>query len=112
MTRLTRAVRRLTVGALSGQFGPDANRRMVVSIVPGDGRELPDMIHIKPMGRFAKLATERISIMDAYRIAMRNRVNLEVLTKARTTKAAKALKRESRRIKAQERKLFSNGEVR
>lgn len=102
-------VRRATVGTLDGSFGsPLRNRRIVVSFEPGDGDKIKDFLVLRPM---RTRQSERISVIDAYRFAMRCRVNLAVLEKARTTKAAKALKRESRRIKAYERKLFSNGEV-
>lgn len=111
MTALTKPVRRIARETLGAQFGPDRNRRLVITIVPGDGDKVPDMLLLKPLGTGSK-RTERIAVIDCYRLAMRARVNLAVLEKARSTKAAQALKREARQIKATERRLFSNGSMR
>lgn len=104
MTRLTKPVSRATLEPLGHAFGPDSDKPLVVTIIPGNGEDVKAMFELRPLRSRGR--AERITIQDCYSYAMRCRVNLAVLEKARTTKAAKALKRESRRIKAEERKLF------
>lgn len=111
MTRLTKPVRRVAAETLGAQFGPDRNRRLIITLHPGDGAKVPDMLLLKPLGTGTK-RTERIAVIDCYRLAMRARVNLAVLEKARKRKKSLALKREARSIKATERRLFSNGGAR
>ena len=102
----TSKVKRLTVSKLDGSFGPDRNKRVVLTFIPGDGDKVPDVLTLRPL---RTRRAETIAVLDVYRYAMRCRVNLAILDKARSTKAAKSLKREARRIKATERRLFSNG---
>jgi len=82
-------VKRVTAGKLDGSFGPDRNKRLVVTFIPGDGKDIPDTIELKPI-RARGFRTERIAVIDAYRYAMRCRVNLKLLEKARAKKSRKA----------------------
>lgn len=87
MTTLQKVVRRQTIGALDCSFGSDRGKRLVVSLEQGD------LIAIKP-ARAKAGRTERISLFDLYRMAIRIRVNRAQLDKAREKlakqKAAKA----------------------
>lgn len=100
----TSKVKRITLGKLDGSFGPDKNKRIVLTFIPGDGDKVPDLLTLRPL---RTQRSETIAVLDIYRYAMRCRVNLAVLDKARKSKAAQALKREARQIKATEKRLFS-----
>jgi hypothetical protein len=100
---ITSKVRRLTLGALDGSFGPDRDKRLVVAFVPGDGDKIPDMLEIRPI---RTRRTERIAVVDVYRYAIRCRVNLGVLAKARAKKEAKAQRLANERIARREKRLF------
>lgn len=104
----TSRVTRLTAGALDGQFGPDRNKRVVLTFIPGDGDKVADVLTLRPI---RTRRAETIAVLDVYRYALRCRVNLSVLEKARSRKKSLALKREARQIKAQERRLFANGSL-
>lgn len=88
-------VTRRTIGSLSGSYGPDRGKRIVVTLVPGNGDSVPDVIELRPEGT---RRLERMAIVDVYRAALRGRVNLELLTKARERKERKAAARERARI--------------
>jgi hypothetical protein len=65
VTELLKPVYRVTVGALDGSFGPDRGRRLVAGFAPGD------LIEIRPQGT---RRTERVSLLDVYRYAVRCRI--------------------------------------
>jgi len=73
MTPLTKPVRRLTRGALPG-------RRLVAELAEGD------LLILRPHGT---RRPETISLFDCYDYALRCRVNLARLEKAREVKARK-----------------------
>lgn len=93
MTKLHKAVRRVTNTALDGSFGPDRNKRIVITIIPGNGQGTGDRLELRPE---RTRRAEAITVADCYRYALRCRVNSEVLAKARERKAKKA-----RRLAAQ-----------
>lgn len=95
-------VRRATVGTLPARFGPDRDKRLVLTYTPGDGDKVPDMLTLRPL---RTKRSESIAVLDVYAYAMRCRVNLAVLEKVRGRKAAKQLKREARAIRAAEKRL-------
>lgn len=66
MTDLHKPVYRVTTGALDGSFGPDRGRRLVAGLAPGD------LIELRPQGT---RRTERLSLLDVYRYAVRCRLN-------------------------------------
>lgn len=74
MTTLTKPIHRITSAKLDGTFGVDRNRRIVVTLVPGDGREVPDLFELRPL---RTRRPERVAVMDVYRWALQNRVRLE-----------------------------------
>jgi hypothetical protein len=98
----TSKVRRMTVGQLPGYFGPDSGRRIIITIVPGQGT-VPDMLVLRP---FRTRRPESVSVIDVYRYALQCRANLEFLEKAREKKARKAARLASQRQERAERKLF------
>jgi hypothetical protein len=81
MTKLNKPVARISDVQLDGSFGPDRNRRIVVTIHPNGTLELrPERTR----------RSETIHLLDAYRFALRCRVNRITLEKARTKKAKRA----------------------
>src|SRR3954463_10853384 len=82
-------VRRVTVGTLDRSFGPDHSKAIVVSFIPGDGAQIHDILELKPL-RARSTRAEKIAVIDVYRYALKCRVNLELLSKARDKKAKKA----------------------
>jgi len=90
MTPLNKPIHRVTNSPLDGSFGPDRHRHLVVTLVPGNSKGTPDVIELRPHGT---RRSERIAVMDAYRIAIKARVNRELLEKARDRKQRKAEQR-------------------
>lgn len=97
-------VRRVTAGALDGAFGPDRDKRVVITFIPGDGKTggIPDVFELRPL---RTRRAERIAVIDVYRFALRSRVNAEVLAKARDKKARRAEVLARRRQESAERRL-------
>jgi hypothetical protein len=85
VTSLNKVLHRVTRSTLDGSFGPDRNRRIVVTLTPGD----PDLIELRPLGT---RRSEKGAVLDVYRYLLRCRVNAGVLEKARARKAAKAVR--------------------
>lgn len=95
MTPLTKPVHRLAAQTLDGSFGPDRGRHLTITLVPGNGGTVPDMIVLRPHGT---RRAERIAAIDVYRFALRCRANRETLEKARDRKARKAERLASQRV--------------
>lgn len=102
MTPLNKPVTRKTATTLDGSYGPDRGKAIVVRLIPGDGKAIPDLLELRPE---KTRRPERIAVADVYRYAMRSRINFELLEKARKRKAAKQQQREARRLDAKERRL-------
>jgi predicted component of type VI protein secretion system len=86
--------------ALGYAFGPDRNRRLVISLQAiGD----EDYIRLRPHGT---RRSELVRLIDVYRFALRCRVNRELLEKARAKKEKKAAQRAARRIDRAHKRLF------
>lgn len=100
MTELTKPLKRVTRSKLDGSYGLDRNRRIVVSLIPGDGDQIHDLIELRPE---RTRRSERIAVVDVYRYAIRCRANLAFLEKARRAKERKAQRladlREKRALK-------------
>jgi len=98
VTDLARKVtRRVTQAQLDGSFGPDRNKRIVVTLHP-DGR-----LELRPE---RTRRSESIHILDAYRYAMQCRVNAVVREKARERKAKKAVRLAQQRQARAEKRLL------
>jgi hypothetical protein len=105
MTPLNRTLSRVSSSTLDGSFGPDRNRRIVVTLTPGDGKAIPDTIAIRPHGtRRAELGT----VQDIYRYLLRCRIQSGILAKARERKARKAQRLADQRQQRAEKRLFSS----
>jgi hypothetical protein len=102
MTTLKKSVIRKTASCLDGSFGPDRNKRIVVTLIPGDGKSIPDLIELRPE---RTQRPERLALLDVNRWAVQCRVNRARLERARERKAALARRRESRRLDAAERRF-------
>lgn len=102
MTKLKKPIARVTQTALDASFGPDRNRPIVITITPGNGKDVQDTFTLRPHGT---RRAEVIAVIDCYRFALRCRVNKEVLERARQKKALKQAKRERESIKRAERRL-------
>lgn len=97
MTSLTKPVTRKSDAALDGSFGPDRNKRIVVTLHPGG------LIELRPE---RTRRAEKMHLVDVYRYALRCRVNRGQLEKARERKEKKALRLARQRQERAERKLF------
>jgi hypothetical protein len=86
-----------TVGTLGRNYGPDRDRRLVVSLDAGD------VVSVRPE-RTARALT--ITAQDLYAYLLRCQANRAVLEKARTSKARKAQRLASLRQKRAERRLI------
>jgi hypothetical protein len=102
MTSLTKPIVRKTATTLDGAFGPDRGKAVVVRLVPGDGKGIPDLLELRPE---RTRRTERLAVADVYKYAMRCRVARELLEKARARKIKLEQRRESRRLDSAERRF-------
>ncbi len=102
MTRLTKPVHRMSASALDGSFGPDRNKRVVITLVPGNGESTPDMLALRPE---RTRRAERIAVIDVYRYAMQCRVHQEINQKMREHKARRDERLASQRIARAEKRL-------
>lgn len=107
MTTLEKTVTRKTHCELSGSFGPDRGKRLVVTLIPGRPKDathdgIPDMIEVRP---HRTSRPERMAVIDVYLMAMRGRVNRENLVKASAAKEKKAARLASERIARAEARL-------
>lgn len=103
MTVLKRSVRRLTNTALGSSFGRDRAKRIVITIIPGNGRDVEDRLELRPE---RTRRPESVNVADVYRWALRCRVNSGVLAKARERKAKKAIRVAFQRQARAERRLL------
>jgi len=102
MTILNKPVTRATKGALGSSFGPDRERKIIVTLVPGNGLAVPDLITLRPQ-RTQRIET--IPIEAIYRYAIQCRVNCQRLEKARAKKDRMKAQRERAAIARADRKL-------
>jgi len=97
MTTLTKPVRRMTNGKLDGSYGPDRDKRIAVTLLPGD------MLQLRPE---RTRRAETIALIDVYRYAVRCRVNASVLERARAKKESRAIRLAADRQKRAEKRLI------
>ncbi len=79
---------RVTRAQLGGEFGPDSERRLVVSLVDGD------LIEFRPE---RTRQVKRMAATDLYRYVLRCEVNRVLLERARDAKRRKADARADRK---------------
>ncbi len=101
MTALKKPISRVSNTPLGGAFGADKKRRIVITIIPGNGDDVRDTFALRPE-RCRSSRTEHITVEDVYRFAIQCRVNRQQLSKAREKLAAK---REKAAIREQHRRL-------
>ena len=98
MTALNKPVRRVTQTRLGHGHGCDHDRRIVVTLIPGNGGDVPDLIELRPeCTRRAK----RIAVNDVYTFILKCEVNkrtVEKMNLAKKKKAEREQLRRSRRI--------------
>jgi hypothetical protein len=102
MTPLKKTLHRATQAELTPAFGPDSGRRLVVTLHPGKGNDVKDLLELRPLGT---RRSETVALIDVYAWALRCRVNREVLEHARERKEAKKAQREREKISRMDRKL-------
>lgn len=95
MTTLKKPVTRVSNTPLGGGFGCDKKRRIVITIIPGNGGDVRDTFALKPE-RCRSGRTEYVAVEEVYRFAIQCRVNKAQLVRAREIKAKKADKRRDR----------------
>lgn len=93
-TKLTKSVTRVTNDELGGNYGNDKHRRLVVTIIPGNGQG--DILQLKPMGRRSGAAKSAL-LVDIFSYMIRCEVNKTKMEKLR-------IKAEKKRIADQKRK--------
>lgn len=98
MTALTKPVRRVTGTRLGSGHGADRGRRIVVTILPGNGDDVPDLLELRPE---RTRRGETIALEDVYTYILKCRVNAKRMERLRAIKAKKAdtaQRRRSQRI--------------
>ena len=105
MTMLKKALRRIGNKPLSSSFLRDRSRRLVVSLIPGNGADVDDVVTVRPERSRSEEALVQFNLADLYRMGLWNRANGRQLAKARERKARIAQRRESRKLAAAERRL-------
>ena len=102
MTILNKPITRATKTALGSSFGPDRARKIVVTLIPGNGEGVPDLITLKPQ---RTRRVESLPIEAVYRYAIMCRVNCARLEKARSKKEKLKAQRERAKIARIDKKL-------
>lgn len=97
MTTLHRPVRRVSNSTLSHAHGRDKNRRIIVTLMPGNGDSVPDLIHLK-LSRLSK--TRAIALEDLWVYLIKCEVNQKKMAKLREKNAKKEEQQRKRRWKA------------
>jgi hypothetical protein len=88
MTPLKKQVHRLALTPLSRFYGPDSGKRLAVTLIPGNGSDIQDIISIRP-ARARGHRAEQMTVIDVYTYAMKCRLNKAVREKMAERKAAK-----------------------
>jgi len=102
MTTLKKPLRRVSNDRLDGTFGADRERRITVTLRPGNGTTTRDLIELRPE---RTRRSETVALIDVYRYALRCRINAAQLEKARQNKEAKARRLAARRQARAEKRL-------
>ena len=100
MTPLSKPVTRATTRGLPASFLADRERKLVVTLRPGDD-QLGDLITLRPHRRRDGAVT--LSLADVYRYGLRIQAAMRALEKAKRAKARKA----DQRMARAERRLFT-----
>lgn len=100
-TKLKTKITRVGGLPLNGFYGADRGRRLVISLIPGNGLDVDDLIEIRP----AKTRRpETVTVADVYAFALKARINRGVMEKLREKKAKKAAAKAGRAWKREIRK--------
>lgn len=102
MTPFKRSVRRVTDGELGHTFGCDWDRRLVVTLAPGD------VIVFRPHGTRREVSATAV---DLYRYVIKCEANKAFLERARARKERKAERLAAERLKRAERRLFARADA-
>lgn len=102
MTALKKPVRRVTQNRLDSFFGADRGRRIVVTLIPGNGTDVDDTIELRPEGT---RRPEYLKVSSAYRVALHGRVNAEHMAVLREKKAQKERKKKERALAREIRRI-------
>lgn len=86
MTHLKKKLSRVGQRPLGFGFGSDRDKRIVVSLLPGNGNDVDDMIELRPE---RTRRTETLRVSDIYRYAIQCRLNRTLMEKLRAKKALK-----------------------
>ena len=93
MTTLKKIVRRVSNSKLSSSHGKDKHRRIVISLIPGNGDSVPDLIMLRP--ERTKRA-RMVAVEDLYSYMIRCEANQQCMAKLREKKAKKEQQRKER----------------
>ena len=101
MTILKKPVRRVSNSKLSSSHGRDKNRRIVVTLIPGNGGSVSDLIQLRPE-RLKK--SRAIALEDLWVYLIKCEVNQGKMAKLRLKKENKAIAKAERARKRELRK--------
>lgn len=102
MTKLNKPVARVSQTTLDGAFGTDRGRAVVVRLVPGDGKDIDDLIELRPAGT---RRAEYVAITDVYRFALQCRANQEWARRMQERRQKKAERLARERLARAERRF-------
>ena len=95
MTLLNRPITRKTNSALTSMFGPYRDKRIVITLIPGNGDDVPDLISLRPE---RTQRAEQVAAIDVYMWAMKCRINAATMERLRERKAKLAIQRADRAL--------------
>ena len=101
MTALTKRVSRKTACSLPGTFGPDRNKRLVITLIPGNGADVSDLIELRPE---RTRRPETIAAVDVYMFALRCRTMKAKRERDAERATARKIAAEDRRLRRAARK--------
>ncbi len=96
MTKLRKPIQRVTTNKLGGQFGPDSQRPLVVTVAPPDGADGADALGSLILRPHKTRQRVRLDLREIYLLALKNRARRRQLEKARAKKTRLAEQRARR----------------
>lgn len=92
MTHLKKPVRRVSADK-AADHGPDRDKRIVITLLPGNGGDVPDLLELRPE---RTQRAERAPVRAVYEWLLKCRVNAARMEGLRLRKARKAAQRSER----------------
>jgi hypothetical protein len=77
----------------AAKYGPDSRRNIVISIIPGNGADVPDAIELRPE---RTRTGRRMNVDDLWATLIRMEANQTAMARLRERKAKKAAAKQER----------------